>query len=78
MTDAKNFGTGKNLISFKIGCNAMRVTHVRITLNSMDTYDMVFFNIRGAKITEVSRAEGVYCDMLRSMFTEHTGIETSL
>ena len=81
MTGAKNFirDDKKQQISFKIGKNSKGITHVRITLNSMDTYDMEFLSIRGTSMPKVkSKARGVYNDMLQDIFTEHTGLYTSL
>jgi len=80
MTGAKNFirDDNKKLISFKIGRNCSGINYVKITLNSMDTYDMEFINIRAGKITIKSQAEGVYNDQLQSIFTEHTGMYTHL
>ena len=78
MTGAKNFVYMNNKASFKIGRNCMNVNHVTIELNSMDTYDMEFINIRGPKLTVKSEAKGVYCDMLQEVFTKHTGMNTSL
>ncbi len=80
MTGAKNFvrDDNKQTIVFKIGRNNKQVNHVRITLNVMDTYDMEFLwcSVKGVKLK--SSSEGVYNDMLQSIFTEHTGLNTSL
>ena len=80
MTGAKNFvkDDSKKMIAFKIGRNCKSVNHVRITLNSMDTYDMEFIRIRAGKLTVVHTANNVYNDMLQDVFTEHTGLYTRL
>lgn len=80
MTGASNFvkNDKEKLIAFKIGRNANNINYVRIKLNSMDTYDMEFIRIRGDDLKVVSKADGVYNDMLQSVFTEHTGLYTSL
>ena len=80
MTGAKNFvkNDAKKTISFKIGRNSKRVNHVRITLNSMDTYDMEFLWISVKGIKVVSKEMGVYNNSLQAVFTEHTGMDTSL
>lgn len=54
------------------------INYVKIKLNSMDTYDMHFYRIRGDKITQVSQETSVYNDMLQDVFTAHTGMNTSL
>lgn len=53
-------------------------THVKITLNVMDTYDLTFHKIRGADCKIVKEYSGVYNDMLQAVFTEATGLNTSL
>ena len=63
---------------FKIGRNSKGVNHARINLNSMDTYDVEFISIRGDKMTVKSEVKGVYADMLRDVFEQHTGLRTSL
>lgn len=80
MTGAKDFfkDDKKAMIGFKIGRNCNNINYVRITLNSMDTYDLEFINIRKFKVTIKSKAEGVYNDQLQSIFTEYTGMDTHL
>lgn len=55
---------GKNSVSFKV--NGSKVGHawVKITLNSLDTYDIEVFKIRKFKLVELGSANGIYCDML--------------
>ena len=78
MTGAKNLGTSGKDLSFSIGRNAKRVTHVHIKLTSMDLYDVEFINMRGAKRKVIKKVKGVYADMLRKIFTKYTGLRTSL
>ena len=80
MTGAKNFvkDDSKRMIAFKIGKNCKGVNYVRITLNSMDTYDMEFISVRGGKLTVKSEANNIYNDQLQEVFTEHTGLYTRL
>lgn len=80
MTGAKQFiKDDKNAqCSFKIGRNCKGVNGVRITLNSMDTYDMEFINIRAGVMKTKSEAKGVYNDQLQEIFTQHTGMYTYL
>jgi len=80
MTGAKNFvkDDAKQMIIFKIGRNSKGVNYVRITLNSMDTYDMEFISMRAGKKTIKSKADGVYNDQLQEVFTNHTGMDTHL
>ena len=80
MTGAKDFvrDDAQQKISFKIGRNAKSINYVTITLNSMDTYDIVFLRARAGKITVVSKVDGIYNDQLQDVFTEHTGLYTHL
>ena len=74
MTGAKNFGIGKDGLSFKIGKNAKAVNYVVIQLNGKDLYDMKFQ--KGTRV--LKKANDVYADQLQKMFTKHTGMYTRL
>ena len=69
----------ENSLSMKIGRNSSNSNYLKITLNSMDTYDMEF-----AKLTKmgekksVTEYKNVYNDLMRGTFTAHTGMYTSL
>jgi hypothetical protein len=78
MTGAKNFAYGDSNLTFKIGRNSGKCNHVRVTLNSMDTYKMEFISVRGTTIKTVKEFNNVYCDQLQEIFTEVTGMYTSL
>ena len=78
MTGAKNLGTSGKDLSFSIGRNAKRVTHVHIKLTSMDLYDVEFINMRGAKRKVIKKVKGVYGDMLPKIFQKYTGMRTRL
>jgi hypothetical protein len=90
MTGAKNFLATDNSISFKIGSNPKRIQYVEITLNSDDLYDIEFFNMRSGKLDfntgkfippvrkTIEKKNGIFCDNLRRVFTDVTGLYTSL
>jgi len=78
MTGAKDFFLGPKGVVFKIGRNSKGVNYVRINLNSMDTYDVEFLSVRNYKEKVKSKAKGIYADMLRDAFEQHTGLRTSL
>lgn len=90
MTGAKDFfsiekGTG---LSFKVGNNPKKVTHVEIRLNGRDYYDVSFLNIRKTpiKLVEpdfkqepfirkvISQHADVDCERLMDLFEESTGL----
>lgn len=78
MTGAKNFVAIDDGLTFKIGRNAKSVSHVTITLNGLDLYDVKFIRCRGTKITTVAEFDNVYADTLRIVFESATGLYTSL
>ena len=78
MIGAKNLAGSENSLHFKVGRNSMGVTHVVVTLNSLDLYDMEFLSCRGTSRKVKAEANGVYDDMLRKLIETHTGLYTSL
>lgn len=78
MTGANTFVGSERSVTFKIGRNAKGVSHVRITLNVADLYDMEFLSVRGTSIKRKSDAIARYADQLRETFEQHTGLYTSL
>ena len=79
MTGAKNFGARDNSLSMRIGRNSSNSNYLKITLNSMDTYDMKFCKLtRKFEEKSVTEYENIYNDMLTDQFTAHTGMYTSL
>lgn len=79
MTGAKNFLGFTEGITMKIGRNSSNSNWLKITLNSMDTYDMEFAKVtRMGEKKSVTEYNNVYNDMLTDVFTKHTGMYTSL
>lgn len=84
MTGAKNFIAGPNTLSFRIGRNCKQVNYVLVTLTAQDTYNIKFERVcRIKKAPHILRfiiAEklGIYCDQLRPIFEEATGMRTKL
>lgn len=79
MTGAKPLTGDAKTLHLKLGRNAKNVTHVVITLEGNDTYTMKFLKIRGAHEPKVAaEIKDVYADQLASVFTQHTGLHTSL
>lgn len=74
MTGAKNFVGSEDGVSMKIGKNAKGVTHVKITLNAQDTYDVKYYAVRGMKLTTKAESNGIYADMLQKDFEANTGL----
>ena len=79
MTGAKNFMGFSNGLVMKIGRNSSNSNYLKITLNSMDLYDMEFCKL--TKLGEkksVTEYNNVYNDLMRGTFTAHTGMYTTL
>ena len=80
MTGSKNLGAGENYLSMHLTRNAAKAKYLKITLDPSDTYTMEFYSMKTKTFEKVTKAkfEGVYCDQLQSIFTEVTGLYTSL
>ena len=79
MTGAKNLAGDENSLSMRIGRNSSNSNYLKITLNSMDTYDMEFAKLtRMGEKKSVTEYNNIYNDMLTDTFTAHTGMHTSL
>ena len=90
MTGAKNFGysvdkNGNTNLQFKIGRNCKNVNQVSITVNGLDLYDLEFLNVRLVTKPEVelkkkiiSAHQNIFCEDLRNIFENSTGLCTSL
>ena len=79
MTGAKHFGARDNSLSMRIGRNSSNSNYLKITLDSMDTYDMKFCKLtRKFEEKSVTEYNNIYNDMLTDQFTAHTGMYTSL
>jgi hypothetical protein len=78
MTGAKQFAFSNKYMSFKIGRNSKSINFVRIAHNGKDLYDMYFgfVSVKGLKVRKTEK--DVYADQLQQIFTQHTGMYTSL
>lgn len=85
ITGSKNvFSTNNGFtLSMHLTRNSAKAKYLQITLNDSDTYTMVFSKEKVGKkyekeIIEVAKFEGVYYDMLQTIFTKVTGLLTRL
>lgn len=76
MTGAYNFVALKNGVSFRI--KNPKANFIKITLNSLDLYDVEIGRIRAYKYNVVEKADGVYSDMLKPIIERVTGMYLSL
>ena len=80
---AKQFAGDETSVKFRIGRNTKRITHIRITLTSLDLYKVEFFRMPRdlTKLTPetlkpVHTSEMIYDDMLHKCIETHTGLYT--
>lgn len=90
MTGSKNFLSDGNKLRMTLAKNMSKANRLEITLDADDTYTMRFYKFTAGrfskktwtftddKITEIKSFSGVYCDMLQDIFTQVTGMYTSL
>lgn len=80
MTGAKNFvkNDKDKSIVFRVPKAKNSINTIRITLTSSDLYNVEFISVRGTNIKTVKEVKGVYNDQLQSIFTQYTGLYTSL
>ena len=79
MTGAKHLAGDENSLSMRIGRNSSNSNYLKITLNSMDLYDMKFCKLtRKFEEKSVTEYSDVYNDMLTEVFEKHTGMYTKL
>ncbi len=74
----KNVWLRMDLTKNMSGANRLKITYDEAS----DLYNVHFYNQKiimgGVKISKETKMEGIYCDQLQSIFTEVTGLYTSL
>jgi len=79
MTGAKNFLDHGNALSMRIGRNSSNSNYLKVSLNSMDLYDVHFSKLtRKFEEKSVKEYNNVYADSLVELFESHTGMYTKL
>jgi hypothetical protein len=78
MIGAKNYIKSDKYVSFKIMRNSCGVTHIRITLNVMDLYDVEFLNCNIKRIVTKNTLNNIYYDQLAEIISENTGLNVRL
>lgn len=77
MTGARNLVDCGNSLMFHIP-TTKKINHVKIILTEDDLYTMRFSRIVKLNCSLIKEINDVYCDQLRAVFTEVTGLYTSL
>ena len=79
MTGAKNFLDHGDALSMRLGRNSSNSNYVKVSLNSMDLYDVRFSKLtRKFEEKSVKEYNDVYADSLVEIFESHTGLYTKL
>jgi hypothetical protein len=78
MIGAKHLVADENSLSFKIMRNSKGVSHVKITLTSIDEYNMEFLSCRAGKIKIKSEVKGRHFNELCKAIELNTGLYTKL
>jgi len=78
MTGSKNFLSTENSLQMNLTRNKVNAQYLKIELTSMDLYNMKFYSFRGSELKVKNQIEGVYFDQLQDIFTNVTGLYTSL
>jgi hypothetical protein len=74
MTGATNFVGSADSLTFKVGRNPERVTHVRVTLTPDDLYDVTFFKAGKGPRSQ----DGIHREMLQEVCGVNIGLYTNL
>lgn len=79
MTGSKNYLSTDRSLRMNLSRNKSGAKWLKITLNAMNTYDMVFFTAdKDLNIKVKEEKKDIYCDQLQDIFTQVTGLYTSL
>lgn len=82
MTGAHTFTDDGDALTFRLpgksGYVKDGINVVRVRLTAADDYEVEFFRHRGMTWEIVYKTDGIYCDQLREVFENHTGLRTSL
>lgn len=77
MVGAYNFAKDKNSISFRFK-GSRKMNYLKITLNSLDEYELEFGQVGRKSYKSVKKLDGVYCDQLIEIFEDTTGLYLTL
>ena len=79
MPGAKHFLDHGDALSMRLGRNSSNSNYLKVSLNSMDLYDVRFSKLtRKFEEKSVKEYNDVYADSLVEIFESHTGLYTKL
>lgn len=83
MVGAKNLIAYPDALAFRIGTNPKKVNHLKIILDTNDTYSMTFSKVpsvrqicAGKDVEILADVSGVFVSNLKDVIKTHTGLET--
>lgn len=75
LTGAKLVWNGESDLSFSIGANPNRITHVKVEYDrGLDAYNMYFYRLRKLDLQVVTEYHGVGAEQLQDLFESATGL----
>lgn len=78
MIGVKSFIYSDNTLSMRFTAKAKaKINAILITLTPMDVYEVEFIRCWGTQRMVVEKCEGVYCDNLKWLIEEKTGLSLS-
>ena len=78
MIGVTGFVFSDNTLSFRFKARAKKkINAILITLTPMDTYDVEFIKCQKFERIVVEKVEGIYCDQLKPIIEEITGLSLS-
>ena len=78
MLGIKDLFAVENGVRFKIKVRGAKANYIKITLNSLDLYDVELGKLWGSKYKVIKKAESIYADMLKDLIEDTTGCYLSL
>lgn len=70
---------GKVYLLMSVGKNSRAINRFEVSYNEgEDLYEVRFIRKRGVEAHVVAKYEQVYCDMLHTLFEQHTGLTTTM
>lgn len=80
MTGAKEFAGAAYVLAFSVSSRSTRnkCNRVIITLLASDTYKVQFCKLTKTELKPITTLVGVHCSELQQIFTQETGLATSL
>lgn len=77
ITGSKNPVAIENGLQIELSENKLKATHLQIILDPSDTYSIKFLKRKGENTVVFNEHSDIYCNQLKEIFEEETGLLTS-